>query len=199
MMKGGIEMSEITKGTPLSEILQRYPAAREVFDRHGLHGCGGEQGPAETLEFFARVHQADFDSLLEEIQAGIAGPARKPYNYKATVADYIYRRFFKAGITVALTVGALWGAMNLLEIALRRNFLLPHLIPAIHAYAHAMIFGWCGLFVMGFAYQSLPRFKHTTLFRPFLHGRLQARLHGWIRHADDHGSRVACGADPRRD
>jgi hypothetical protein len=31
-----------------------------------------------------------------------------------------------------------------------------------------MIFGWVGLFVMGFAYQSFPRFKNTTLWRPEL-------------------------------
>lgn len=161
-------MSDITKATPLTEILKRYPGARQVFDRHGLHGCGGEQGPAETLEFFARVHEADVDTLLKEIQAEIAQPAPKPYSYQTTVADYIYRRFFKAGITVVLTVGALWGAVSLLEIALRKNFLLLHLVPAIHAHAHAMIFGWCGLFVMGFAYQSFPRFKHTTLWRPRL-------------------------------
>ena len=34
--------------------------------------------------------------------------------------------------------------------------------------AHAQIFGWVGLFVMGFAYQAFPRFKHTTLACPWL-------------------------------
>ncbi|MBI4164520.1 MAG: NnrS family protein [Acidobacteria bacterium] len=159
-------MADIIKATPLAEILERYPAARRVLDRHGLHGCGGERGPAETLEFFARVHGVDAETLLAEIRAERPTPA--PIPYESTIADYIYRRFFKAGIAVVLTVGALWGAVNLLEIALRRNFLLLQLVPAIHAHAHAMIFGWCGLFVMGFAYQSFPRFKHTTLWRPNL-------------------------------
>ena len=31
-----------------------------------------------------------------------------------------------------------------------------------------MFFGWVGMFVMGFAYQSFPRFKNTTLWRPGL-------------------------------
>ncbi len=161
-------MSDITKATPLTEILERYPAARGVFDRHGLHGCGGAHGPAETLEFFARVHEANVDSLIEEIRAEAARPSSKPYRYEPTVADFIYRRFFKAGIAIAVTVGALWGAINLLQIALKQDFLQLHLVPAIHAHAHAMIFGWCGLFIMGFAYQSFPRFKHTTLWRPEL-------------------------------
>ena len=48
------------------------------------------------------------------------------------------------------------------------TFLQIHLVPAIQAHAHAMIFGWMGLFVMGFAYQSFPRFKYVTLWRPDL-------------------------------
>jgi hypothetical protein len=69
---------------------------------------------------------------------------------------------------VVLTVGCLWGALNLFEIGARRSFLQLHLLLSIHAHAHAMIFGWVGLFVMGFAYQSFPRFKFTTLWRPDL-------------------------------
>jgi NnrS protein len=163
-----MEMSELTKATTIAELLERFPSARRVFDRHGLEGCGGERGPRETLEFFARVHQVEAEELLREIRAEISQPAPEPYAYKPTVADYIYRRFFKAGIAIVLSVGGLWGAVNLLQIALHRNFLLLHLVPAIHTHAHAMIFGWCGLFVMGFAYQSFPRFKHTTLWRPQL-------------------------------
>lgn len=75
----------------------------------------------------------------------------------------LWRRFFKASITVVLSVGALWGAISLLQIALGQSFLQLRLVPSIHAHAHAMIFGWVGLFVMGFAYQSFPRFKYTTL------------------------------------
>jgi predicted membrane channel-forming protein YqfA (hemolysin III family) len=31
-----------------------------------------------------------------------------------------------------------------------------------------MVFGFVGLFIMGFAYQAFPRFKHTVLWRPRL-------------------------------
>jgi hypothetical protein len=47
----------------------------------------------------------------------------------------------------------LWGAINLLQIAVSGSFLQLRLLPAIHAHAHAMVYGWVGLFVMGFAYQ----------------------------------------------
>lgn len=87
---------------------------------------------------------------------------------RETLPDYIYRRFFKAGILVVLTVGCTWGAVNLLEIGLAGSFLQMRLLPAIHAHAHAMVFGWVGLFVMGFAYQSFPRFKATSLWKPKL-------------------------------
>ncbi len=36
----------------------------------------------------------------------------------------------------------------------------------MNAHGHAQIFGWVGLFVMGFAYQAFPRFKQTTLACP---------------------------------
>ena len=132
--------------------------------------------------------------------------------------DYIYRRFFKAGVVIVLTVGCLWGAINLLQIGLGKNFLQLHLLSSIHAHAHAMIFGWVGMFVMGFAYQSFPRFKNTTLWRPelanlsfYLLGTgivagmvaemlLPARFHScWVRCRDvrDHGRRdLHVGAVP---
>ncbi|MGH9794825.1 MAG: NnrS family protein [Candidatus Acidiferrales bacterium] len=87
---------------------------------------------------------------------------------RETLPDFIYRRFFKAGIFVVLTAGCTWGAVNLLEIGLAGSFLQMRLLPAIHAHAHAMVFGWVGLFVMGFAYQSFPRFKSTSLWKPKL-------------------------------
>lgn len=87
---------------------------------------------------------------------------------RETFADFLYQPFFKAGIGIVLTVGCLWGALNLLDIALQRNFLQLRLVAAIHAHAHAMVFGWVGLFVMGFAYQSFPRFRYATLWRPDL-------------------------------
>ena len=157
----------ITENTSVAEIVKAIPGARKIFDKHGLHGCGGEHGPSEALSFFAAVHQVELRGLLDELNAETQRPQER-YIYQETLEDYIYRRFFKAGIAIVLTVGALWGAVNLAQIALARSFLQLHLVQSIHAHAHAMIFGWVGLFVMGFAYQSFPRFKNTTLWRPDL-------------------------------
>lgn len=159
---------KIEASTSVAEIVRLCPSARKIFDRHGLRGCGGENGPAEPLEFFARVHQANIETLLEDLNAEIENPEKEPYVYKETLADYIYRRFFKAAIIIVLTLGGMWGLIALLKISFGRSLLQPQLLPMIHAHAHAMIFGWVGLFVMGFAYQSFPRFKVTTLWRPGL-------------------------------
>jgi len=161
-------MNPITANTSVAEIVKLCPGARRIFDEHGLKGCGGEHGPSEPLGFFATVHQADLDELLREINVEMENPSTQPYVYKESLQDYIYRRFFKAGVAIVLTVGCLWGAINLLQIAVGKNFLQLRLLSSIHAHAHAMIFGWVGMFVMGFAYQSFPRFKNTTLWRPGL-------------------------------
>ena len=161
-------VKEITKHTSVAEIVKLCPGTRRIFDEHGLKGCGGEHGPSESLEFFAAVHQANLEKLLREINAEFASPSSKPYVYKVSLQDSIYRRFFKAGVAIVLTVGCLWGAINLLQIAFGKNFFNLHLLPSIHAHAHAMIFGWVGMFVTGFAYQSFPRFRNTSLWRPQL-------------------------------
>jgi hypothetical protein len=166
--KGWETMNKITGNTSVAEIVKLCPNARRIFDRHGLKGCGGEHGPSEPLAFFAAVHEANVDELLHEINAEMESPSTQRYVYNETLQDYIYRRFFKAGVAVVLTVGCLWGAINLLQIALGKSFLQLRLLSSIHAHAHAMIFGWVGMFVMGFAYQSFPRFKNTALWRPGL-------------------------------
>ena len=103
-------VKEITKHTSVAEIVKLCPGTRRIFDEHGLKGCGGEHGPSESLEFFAAVHQANLEKLLREINAEFASPSSKPYVYKVSLQDSIYRRFFKAGVAIVLTVG--WQASN---------------------------------------------------------------------------------------
>jgi NnrS protein len=160
-------MTKITGEMSVAEAVRISPWSREVFDRHGLKGCGGENGPAESISFFAAVHQIDVDELVRELNQQTPNSGQ-PYIYEEGPADVIYRRFFKAAIVTVLSVGCMWGAINLLQIAMGHSFLQLRLLPAIHAHAQAMISGWVGLFVMGFAYQSFPRFKNTTLWRPDL-------------------------------
>ena len=156
----------------IPNLLRLAPHVRPVLDRYGLRGCGGPLGPAETLGFFARAHDVPLEGLLRELRESLASPANlsqapKTTESAAPFTDAIYRPFFKAGIVVVLTLGAAWGAYLLLRIALTGRFTAAGL-HEINAHGHAQIFGWVGLFVMGFACQAFPRFKHASLALPGL-------------------------------
>ncbi len=101
--------------------------------------------------------------------AALAGAARYAGSIPLPVhcAHGIYRRFFRAGIVVTLSAGATWGALLLGRAAWAGSFTAIS-IHDINAHGHAQIFGWVGLFVMGFAYQVFPRMWHRVLWRPDL-------------------------------
>lgn len=157
----------ITADTFLPEIVTRYPATRAVLDRYGLHGCGGPQGPREQLGWFARLHGVPTDKLLRELNEAATQPQPERAAFAPSIADTIYRPFFIAGIVTVLTLGCMWGAINLLTIGLKQSFAAAN-YSWVLAHAHAMVFGFVGCFIMGFAYQAFPRFKHTNLWRPKL-------------------------------
>jgi len=88
-------------------------------------------------------------------------------NQNSKIENTIYRRFFTAGILLILTAGATWGAWLLWRIGFAGKFTgIP--IHDVNAHGHAQIYGWVGLFIMGFAYQAFPRLWHTTLAAPRL-------------------------------
>ncbi len=78
-----------------------------------------------------------------------------------------HRPFFLAGIATVLTLGCVWGAINLFTIGMNESFSAVS-YSWVLAHGHAMVFGFVGFFIMGFAYQAIPRFKQTTLRRPRL-------------------------------
>ncbi len=152
----------------IPDVLNRWPQVRPVFDRYGLNGCGGRLGPVESIGFFARTHGVDEARLLTELRQAMATDALAAPETSLTessVADAIYRRYFMAGIAVVLTVGASWGAWLLWQIGINHAFTSISLFQ-VNAHGHAQIFGWVGLFIMGFAYQAFPRMWHTPLAGP---------------------------------
>jgi hypothetical protein len=152
----------------IPDVLGRHPELRAVFDRYGLRGCGGDLGPVETVAYFARAHGVALENLLRDLNEPQGSASVEPEPSGAErAADAIYRRFFLAGIAATLTAGATWGAILLWRLASARSFQAIS-VPEVNAHGHAQIFGWVGLFVMGFAYQAFPRFKHTSLRWPRL-------------------------------
>jgi hypothetical protein len=160
-------MANFTADTLLPEIVSEYPATRAVFDRYGLHGCGGPTGPHETVGWFARLHGVPVERLLDELNAAAQAAQPERIAFEPSLADTIYRPFFIAGIAVALSIGVTFGAINLFLIGWRKSFGGIDFSWTL-AHGHAMIFGFVGLFIMGFAYQAFPRLKHTRLWRPRL-------------------------------
>lgn len=178
--------AEVSPRTMLPDLLNRHPLTRAVFNRYGLRGCGGAQGPAESVEFFAKTHGVNLERLISEIGAVVhdIGAARKAERQlrqegAARPIDAIYRPFFVAGIGVVLTAGAAWGALLLWRIGLSGQFTAVSIFD-VNAHGHAQIFGWVGLFIMGFAYQAFPRMWHTDLIAPRLAGMALAMMLGGI-------------------
>ena len=167
----------ITREMELPAILGRYPSCRSIFDRYGLTGCGGDLGPQESLWFFARAHRVDEDKLIAELEeaARTAEPASSGPRFASGPADVIYRRFFKAAILTMFTFGCVMGGVNLAVMAVRHQLASLDLRAVTWAHAHAQIAGWVTFFVMGFAYQAIPRFKFVALWRPRL-----ARATLWV-------------------
>jgi len=161
------KVDTITAEAFLPDVVKRYPTTRAVFDRYGLHGCGGQLGPREQIGWFARLHGVPIGELLRELNEATAKTLVGPAESAPSIADTIYRPFFLAGIATVLTLGCMWGAINLLTIGLKGSFSSVN-YSWVLAHAHAMVFGFVGFFIMGFAYQAIPRFKHTMLWRPRL-------------------------------
>jgi len=167
---GGRSNPAVSPEMMLPDLLKTHPEVRGVFDRHGLRGCGGPLGPHETIRYFARVHGVDETELLRELAAAISQGSEKDDRPEPTgshVADVLYRRFFMGGIAVTLTAGATWGAWLLWNIALGGSFRAIS-VSSVNAHGEAQIFGWVGLFIMGFAYQAFPRIWQTDLVVPRL-------------------------------
>lgn len=163
----------IARDMEVPEILAKYPACRRVFDRYGLKGCGGPLGPRESLAFFARAHRVEETRLLVELEEAARTTDLQPGapEYTPGPGDVIYRRFFRAAILTMFTFGCVLGGINLAVMAARHQLASLDMRAITWAHAHAQVAGWVTFFVMGFAYQSIPRFKFTTLWRPRLASR----------------------------
>ena len=157
----------ITLEAFVPDVVSQYPSTRAVFDRYGLRGCGGVHGPREQIGWFAKLHGVDPNLLLRQLNESAVEFQQEPLEFRPSLADTIYRPFFLAGIATVLTLGCVWGAINLFTIGLKQNFSAVS-YSWVLAHGHAMVFGFVGLFIMGFAYQAFPRFKHTNLWRPRL-------------------------------
>lgn len=84
-----------------------------------------------------------------------------------TGQNQLYKPFLRAALIVVLTVGCTFGAINLAVMGFGADL---HAVwwPLIQGHGYAQMFGWAGLFIMGVAYHTIPRFYLRPLRRPGL-------------------------------
>lgn len=157
------KMINITPDMTVKEINAKYPACREVFNRHGMGGCGGQFGPPEPIDFFAKAHNVSLDELIADLKvAAASGAEAAGETDQEKLSGMMYKWFVKAAIFFTLTLGTVWGVWNLTVIALNRSFDAPN-YSAVQSHGHAQTFGWVVLFIMGVGYYTIPKFKGTSL------------------------------------
>jgi len=78
-----------------------------------------------------------------------------------------YRVYFLAAIFILLTTGAGWGTWFLWQIAVAGKVTGVSL-HQINAHGQTVLYGFLGLFIMGFAYQAFPRLWQRPLAWPAL-------------------------------
>jgi hypothetical protein len=74
----------------------------------------------------------------------------------------LYLRFVRTAIAITLSFGTVWGVSILAKASGNKGFTAPD-PAAVQAHAHAQVFGWIGLFIMGVAYFLYPKMKKTRL------------------------------------
>lgn len=189
----GADAGDALDRMTVREILARWPPTRVVFERAGLMGCGGAQGPDERLDFFANVHQVPLNVLRRALEDLIRPlptaripaadrPGRaalpvglRPARRELAVAPappltaepaHRYVPFLLASVALTLTFGATLGMFNLARLT--TPYFGGVTTGSVRAHAFVQVFGFVGLFVMGVACHVLPRFAGRPLAAPSL-------------------------------
>ncbi len=151
------------------EAVLAYPGIEAVFERHGLAGCGGPEGPIEPIAFFARVHEVDPAALLRalnEFAARRAGAVSLPLVDERPKQPF---ETYRLAIFTSLALALAGGLPLAVLVALgggRDIGLGVRWAPLVQAHGHLQLVGFVGVFIVGLAYHVLPRFKNTELRLP---------------------------------
>ena len=62
----------ITPDMPIGDVIQNYPAAVEVFFRHGLGCIGCAAARFENISQGAMAHGIDINTLMKDLNAAVA-------------------------------------------------------------------------------------------------------------------------------
>ncbi len=153
---------KINRNTIIKDLIEFHPETLAVFKKYNLVIAGGVRGPNEPIAFFAKAHEVDYDTLVKELNEAIEKGGGEHIEIPKLEEDKIYEKFAKTAIILTLTAGVTFGAIILSYIAMKANFNSIY-YALIQAHGHAQLYGWVGLFIMGFALYIVPRVKNTPL------------------------------------
>lgn len=157
-------MDRIRENSTVKEIAEKFPVTRKIFDTYGIM-CGGDSLPDKPISFFARMHNINPSTLIEDLQNLIDG--KEVENDEVSLikpqTEHIYEFFIKTSIIIVLSTGCLYGAVMLAYMAYKRSFLsVPWVLLETHG--DTQVYGWVGLFIMGLSFFALPKFWNTILY-----------------------------------
>ncbi|MCF6157149.1 MAG: DUF1858 domain-containing protein [wastewater metagenome] len=152
----------ITRNTIIKDLIEDHPETLAVFKKYNLVIAGGVRGPNEPIAFFAKAHEVDYDTLVKELEEAIEKGGGEHIEIPRLEEDKVYEIFAKTAIILVLTAGVTFGTLILSYIAVKRSFNSTY-YALIQAHGHAQLYGWVGLFIMGFALYIIPRVKNTEL------------------------------------
>lgn len=153
---------EINRNTIIKELIEAHPETLAVFKKYNLVIAGGVRGPNEPIAFFAKAHEVDYDILVKELNEAIEKGGGEHIEIPTLEEDKVYEKFAKTAIILTLTAGVTFGAVILSYIAFTLSFDSIY-YALIQAHGHAQLYGWVGLFIVGFALYIIPRVKNTEL------------------------------------
>lgn len=160
--------------TTVRETVERFPGIERVFEKYGLADWGDSGPPVEPIGPYARLHQVDPPDLLRELNqfaagnAAATGPVSLPLlEHRPARALQPYALGAISALLLALVIGFPLGILVAYSGA-RDIGLGARWTPLIQAHGHVQIMGWLGLFLVGVAFQVVPRFKQVPLRLPQL-------------------------------
>ncbi|MGE0600511.1 MAG: NnrS family protein [Dehalococcoidia bacterium] len=149
----------ITSDSSVRDVVRRFPGSEQVFDRHGLAGCGGDNGPDEPIGFFAAIHHVDGVALLDELNAfAAASRSESGAPAAASATRPAYPMFVITALLLTLLVGLTTGVTAAMTDAYQ-VYSGEGWLALVQAHGHVQLFGFLGLFIMGIALHIVPRFK----------------------------------------
>jgi heme/copper-type cytochrome/quinol oxidase subunit 1 len=164
---------KITQDMLVKDVNIKYPICREVFKKYGIGGCGGEYGPPEPIDFFAKAHNVNLGDLIRDLEKAAEESnvtSSQPIDLKQETEEELdekrlnklYKLFIKAALVFTLTGGTLFGVIALTWIAVTGSYKAPF-YALTQAHGHMQTFGWVILFIMGVGYYVIPKFKMSRL------------------------------------